>query len=45
MKPRSLALLALVFGLATVRAVVPVPQAIEPEPLPGAKPRNVVFIL
>ncbi len=44
MKLSPITLLTLVFGLATLRAV-PVPQAIEPEPIPGAKPRNVVFIL
>lgn len=45
MKPSPITLFPLIFGLATLRAVVPVPSEITPERIPGAKPRNVVFIL
>jgi len=39
-------MLTTVFGAMTARpAVVPVPANIVPERIPGAKPRNVVFIL
>jgi N-acetylglucosamine-6-sulfatase len=36
---------ALLFSVVSLPAVVPVPTGIEPVKLPGAKPRNVVFIL
>src|SRR5690606_32374694 len=36
---------ALLVSLTLRAAVVPVPQEVVPERIPGAKPRNVVFIL
>ncbi|HEY0864456.1 MAG TPA: sulfatase [Lacunisphaera sp.] len=45
MKPRCCTFLPLMFALATLRAVVPVPTEIVPERMPGAKALNVVFIL
>lgn len=36
---------ALLAFATTLRAVTPVPAEVVPEALPGAKPRNVVFIL
>lgn len=39
------ALLPLAAPALALAAVVPVPTEIVPQPLPGAKPRNVVFIL
>ena len=38
-------LLVLLAAALPLRAVVPVPAEVVPEPIPGAKPRNVVFIL
>jgi N-acetylglucosamine-6-sulfatase len=37
--------LSVVFAVAASAAVVPVPTEIVPQRIPGAKPRNVVFIL
>ena len=45
MRILRLACLALSASALTVQAVVPVPKEIVPERIPGAKPRNVVFIL
>lgn len=41
----TVALLAVMAALTSVRAVMPVPTEVMPELIPGAKPRNVVFIL
>lgn len=46
MKKLTLTLAILGIALTSVSAgVVPVPATVEPEKVPGAKPRNVVFIL
>lgn len=38
-------ILAVVHALSAGAEVIPVPDHVEPKPIPGAKPRNVVFIL
>ncbi|MGC1480088.1 MAG: hypothetical protein WA771_06270, partial [Chthoniobacterales bacterium] len=41
----ALAATALLLSTAALRAVEPVPDEVAPERIPGATPRNVVFIL
>ena len=46
MKTPTLLTLGLILSVATAWAkIIPVPATVEPKPLPGAPPRNVVFIL
>lgn len=45
MSPLRLSCIATLACALTLQAVVPVPTEIIPERIPGAKPRNVVFIL
>ena len=45
MKSLQLFCAVLAASAASLQAVVPVPAEVVPEPIPGARPRNVVFIL